>query len=114
MLLPAALEYKFRSKNIYFGKVPLTGAIDRIDLLPDNTLRILDYKTGTPKSQNELLGEGKNSDGGYYRQLLFYRLALSLDNTWSKYPVEYIQVEYVEGKHGEYKTITLPIDFEKQ
>lgn len=114
MTLPAALEYKFRSKNIYFGTIPLTGAIDRIDLLSDQTLRILDYKTGTPKSQNELLGEGKNGDMGYYRQLLFYRLALSLDSTWSKYPADLMQVEYVEGKNGEYKTVTLPVDSEKE
>lgn len=95
-VLPEALEYKLRPKNLYLEGVPLTGSVDRIDLLPDQTLRIIDYKTGNIKSMNELMGEGINGDIGYYRQLMFYRLMLSLDSTWSKYPVNELRVDFVE------------------
>lgn len=74
----------------------MTGSVDRIDLLPDGTLRIIDYKTGNIKSPGELLGEGLNGDIGYYRQLMFYRLMLSLDGNWSKYPVDELRVDFVE------------------
>jgi DNA helicase-2/ATP-dependent DNA helicase PcrA len=57
----------------------LTGNIDRIDIGDDgNALRVVDYKTGKPKSRNEMEGNTKTSDGGYKRQLVFYALLLSL------------------------------------
>lgn len=113
-VLPSAVEYRLRSRNIFLDGIPLTGSIDRIDLLPDRTVRIVDYKTGNVKSQNELLGEGTNGDIGYYRQLMFYRIALSLDANWSRYPVEELRVDFVEGKKGEYRNVILPIDPEKE
>ncbi len=112
-VLPSALEYRLRPRNLFFDGIPLTGSIDRIDLLPDQTLRLVDYKTGNIKSQKDLLGEGANGDMGYYRQLMFYRLALSLDANWSKYPVDELRVDFVEGKKGEYRNVVLPIDSEK-
>jgi len=114
MLPPAALEYSFSARNILFENIPLKGKIDRIDLLENGTLRVIDFKTGNPKSQNELQGEGVNGDRGYYRQLMFYRLMLSLDSNWSKYPVDELRVDFVEGKNGDYRTVSLPIDHEQE
>lgn len=114
MILPSVLEYSFGSRNIVFEDVPLKGKIDRIDLLPDGSLRVTDYKTGSIRSLNDLLGNGANSDGGYYRQLMMYRLMLSLDSQWSKYPVAELCVDFVEGKDGVYRSVPLPIDPEKE
>ncbi len=59
--------------------VPLTGKLDRIDLGDDGTaLRVVDYKTGKPKSRNVIEGNTASSDGGYKRQLVFYALLLEL------------------------------------
>jgi DNA helicase-2/ATP-dependent DNA helicase PcrA len=60
-------------------ELPLTGKLDRIDL-DDNgeAVRVVDYKTGKPKSRNVIEGKTKSSDGGYKRQLVFYALLLSL------------------------------------
>lgn len=60
-------------------ELPLTGKLDRIDL-DDNgyALRVVDYKTGKPKTRNVIEGNTKGSDGGYKRQLVFYALLLSL------------------------------------
>ncbi len=57
----------------------LTGKLDRIDL-DDNgqAIRVVDYKTGKPKSRNFIEGNTKDADGGYKRQLVFYALLLSL------------------------------------
>ncbi|MBP6912630.1 MAG: PD-(D/E)XK nuclease family protein, partial [Candidatus Pacebacteria bacterium] len=37
---------------------------------------VIDYKTGKPKTRNEILGATKNSDGAYYRQLVFYKILI--------------------------------------
>ena len=114
MTLPAALEYSFSSRNIIFDTIPLKGKVDRIDILPDGSLRVTDYKTGSRKSMNELTGKSASSDIGYYRQLMMYRLMLSLDPTWSKYSVSELCVDFVEGKNGEYDSVSLPIDIEQE
>ena len=60
-----ALERPFSFK---VGEYWLKGSIDRIDLKPDGSLMILDYKTGQPKSKLEYRQK---------RQLLIYQLALA-------------------------------------
>jgi len=56
----------------------LTGKLDRIDITNGKAFRVVDYKTGKPKSRNVIEGNTKGSDGGYKRQLVFYALLLSL------------------------------------
>lgn len=61
------------------SEIMLTGKIDRVDL--DETgraLRVVDYKTGKPKTRAAILGETASSDGNYKRQLTFYALLLEL------------------------------------
>ena len=53
------------------------GKLDRLDTLPGGTVRVIDYKTGKPKSRNDLMGKTASSDGNYYRQLQFYKLLLA-------------------------------------
>ncbi len=62
--IPVSLEGWFK---IRVGEFLLRGRIDRIDQLPDGTLEIIDYKTGTPKEK--LVGEDKD-------QLLIYQVAV--------------------------------------
>ena len=60
-------------------EVKLTGKLDRIDLNErKEAVRVVDYKTGKPKSRNVIEGNTKDSDGGYKRQLVFYALLLDL------------------------------------
>jgi len=57
----------------------LTGKLDRLDLDDDGyALRVVDYKTGKPKTRNAIEGKTANGDGNYKRQLVFYALLLSL------------------------------------
>lgn len=62
-----------------FPELTLKGNLDRLDLADDGTvLRVVDYKTGKPKTRNEIEGKTKTSNGNYKRQLVFYALLLSL------------------------------------
>lgn len=60
-------------------EVPLTGKLDRIDFSEvGEAVRVVDYKTGKPKTRNYIEGKTATADGGYKRQLVFYALLLSL------------------------------------
>lgn len=59
---PLYLEKPF---NLKIGGVTLRGAIDRVDELPDGTVQIVDYKTGTPKTEKTV----------EHDQLVIYQLA---------------------------------------
>ncbi len=59
------------------GGVPVSGTLDRIDILPKDSVKIIDYKTGVPdeKKVRAASGKGANPHGGnYWRQLAFYKL----------------------------------------
>ncbi|MDB5254394.1 MAG: UvrD/REP helicase, helicase / ATP-dependent helicase PcrA, partial [Parcubacteria group bacterium] len=64
----------------------LRGRLDKVDLLgkePASVAQevcVVDFKTGRPKTRNEILGETKSATGNEKRQLDFYRLLLDLYN----------------------------------
>lgn len=55
----------------------INGKLDRIEFLEGELVRVVDYKTGKPKSRNEIEGNTASSDGDYKRQLVFYKLLLN-------------------------------------
>lgn len=60
-------------------EIPLSGKIDRLDFNENGqVIRVTDYKTGKPKSRNDVEGNTKSSNGNYKRQLVFYALLLEL------------------------------------
>ncbi len=60
-------------------EVMLTGKLDRLDLNADGqAVRVVDYKTGKPKTRGSIEGTNASSDGSYKRQLTFYALLLDL------------------------------------
>lgn len=64
------LEYDFAGHGVTVDGVPLTGKIDKVEVLSAEarTAHIVDYKTGNPDSSN------KDKDDSYRRQILFYKL----------------------------------------
>lgn len=54
----------------------LRGTLDRMDILKNGDCVVIDYKTGKPKTRNEIEGKTKNGTGDYKRQLVFYALLL--------------------------------------
>ncbi len=57
--------------------VPLTGTLDKIEWLDNGTIRIVDYKTGTPDLRRVAPPDERLPYGGeYWRQLAFYKILL--------------------------------------
>jgi DNA helicase II / ATP-dependent DNA helicase PcrA len=83
--LPQKTAEEFKIKVLFqtgvpeLPEIPLTGKFDRLDFNDAGDLiRVVDYKTGAPKTRNAIEGKTKDADGNYKRQLVFYALLLSL------------------------------------
>lgn len=61
-----------------FPSLTLTGTLDRVDYKDGVVTRVVDYKTGKPKTRGYIEGTTADSTGDYKRQLTFYALLLSL------------------------------------
>jgi DNA helicase-2/ATP-dependent DNA helicase PcrA len=78
---PRAMN-EVRINDVRAGGVKIRGSLDRVEFLDDGgakgkaPVRVIDYKTGKPKTRNEIEGNTKTSDGNYKRQLTFYKLLL--------------------------------------
>lgn len=59
-------------------RITLRGRLDKLEILGDREVRVVDFKTGKPKTRNDILGATTNSNGNEKRQLDFYRLLLEL------------------------------------
>lgn len=81
----------------------INGKLDKIELLSGGRVQVVDYKTGKPKTRNEIEGKTKNSNGDYKRQLVFYKLLL--DNYGGgKYQMEFGMIDFIEpDEKGRYK-----------
>lgn len=64
------IEHDFRTYNVRLSDISLTGKIDKMELLPDGFVNVVDYKTGKPDSKYKEL----SPDGDYFRQLVFYKV----------------------------------------
>jgi DNA helicase II / ATP-dependent DNA helicase PcrA len=62
-----------QSLSTRLGDIPIKGKIDRIDQVSpaSSEVRIIDYKTGRPRTESEI-----REDATYFRQLVFYALLL--------------------------------------
>jgi DNA helicase-2/ATP-dependent DNA helicase PcrA len=82
----------------------IRGKLDRIDALSGGAVRVIDYKTGKPKSRNELMGETANASGDYYRQLVFYKLLLATTDKpreMSEGMIEFVEPDDKDQMHKE-------------
>ncbi len=91
--------------RVYLDEIPLTGKLDKIEILDMSGLvNVVDYKTGKPRSRGDIEGETKNSAGNTKRQLVFYKLLLSLFAEGNKFRFASADVDFVEPmESGKYK-----------
>ena len=71
-------EIELTIRNAEWNGIPLTGKIDRVDVLSDAFVRVVDYKISSSgsgaKSKLRPPTKSKPEGGSYWRQLAFYKL----------------------------------------
>jgi DNA helicase II / ATP-dependent DNA helicase PcrA len=99
--------------NIYLDTdISVNGKIDMLEFVKKNEVIVTDFKTGKAKSRNALLGGTQAANKDYYRQLVFYKLLLSLYKKGQYKMTEGI-IEFVEsGVEGEIKSESFTISDE--
>ncbi len=75
--------------------IPIKGRIDRIELLNNGKVRVIDFKTGKYKTMGQIIGTTKDSNGQIKRQIVFYKLLLQQLKE-RKYVFDYGTVDFVE------------------
>ena len=87
----------------------LHGQMDTI-VDQDKNVLVFDYKTREAMSENAIKGNTKDSDGNYFRQLVFYKMLLSLNHSYKSKNIEPALVFIKPDDKGRCQTITLPIE----
>lgn len=114
---PLEVEYNFGFHNVILPlsdqePIYLTGKIDKVEIIDQdqNLVRIIDYKTSKPQSENHIRGNTKASDGSYWRQLVFYKLMVDLDDNFrpgrkmnnSKYQFGEAQIDFLREERNKF------------
>jgi len=93
------LEQNFSSNNLFFEGIPITGKIDKIEILPTTTdgkknIIVTDFKTGK-FNYTKIATKFDHTGGDYFRQILFYKLLLDLSPKLNYHFLQG-QIEFVE------------------
>ncbi len=131
---PLKTEYKFSRKNIFFENIPLTGIIDKIELLSEDfiqshtawtlfsqNIKITDYKTGSAKYIGEIKWVNKDGQkdewferGKYGRQLMYYKLLFENDSELSsQFNLCELELDFCEWKKWDYKRVSVEFSDEE-
>lgn len=110
--IPISAEYSFTSHDVHFGTIPITGIIDKIELIDSisNKVRIVDYKTSSPKSLNQIMGLTKEKDLSLFNQAYFYKLLADTDPLF-RWQVGEIVFDFISGSG--FEQVALKIDDRK-
>nr|HPO05632.1 PD-(D/E)XK nuclease family protein [Candidatus Gracilibacteria bacterium] len=105
------IELEFPNYRGSLGEIPLSGKIDKIEILENNKIRVVDYKTGSYKPKNMYRPKGEDLGGDYWRQLVFYKILLEQKPQYAGKDLVGM-IDYIEPFNGEFKRdlleITLP------
>lgn len=96
---------EFNIRGIELDKnLVINGKIDKIEILDNaNNVNVVDYKTGKPRSRNNIEGKTKSSKGDYKRQLVFYNLLLNHYQN-GKFKMVSGEIDFVEpDDKGQYR-----------
>jgi len=99
-------EYGIRGVHLNVGsfELLLKGNLDKVEFINDYEVNVVDYKTGKRKS---------SSKENYERQLVFYKLLLSLDDK-KKYVMRSGELDYIEpDDRGKYKKDVIEVNDDK-
>ena len=98
-------EHDFRFYGIRLEDIPITGKIDKIDIIDKNYVNVVDFKTGNPDNKYEELSR----DGDYFRQLVFYKILCESSPTLP-YKVSGGTIDFIEKtKLNQFKRVAYDI-----
>ncbi len=98
-ITPGMTEYSFRKHGVHVLGVPITGNVDKIEIIntDEKIVNVVDYKTGNSDTWREKM----RKDGNYVRQLIFYKLLC--DNAPDfPYTMESGEIDFIEPSKGGY------------
>ena len=81
-------EFSFKPCDVHLDNVPITGNIDKVEILDNNHAIAVDFKTGNPSNHSY--------DADYRRQILFYKL-LADNCPQFKYTIDSGLLDYIQG-----------------
>jgi DNA helicase II / ATP-dependent DNA helicase PcrA len=101
------LEYSFKSHRVWVidgqQKLQVTGQLDKLELLGNQKVNVVDYKTGNPDNAYQHSKPG----GKYYRQLVFYKLLCDESQRFNyemvSGEIDFIQPSKRKGEHIKHK-----------
>jgi len=99
------LDYFYKKEKI---ELKLHGKLDTI-VLKEKEALVFDYKTREAMSEKAIKGETKDSDGNYFRQLVFYKMLLENNPKYTGKKIEPALVFVKPDSKGRCPEITLPI-----
>ena len=101
-LLPRGYKLEHVVDEISVEGIPIKGKLDKL-ILYDDHIEVVDYKTGTYRSEMLKPPLGPEDKGGdYWRQLSFYKLLIDND-TKNNYKFASGTMDFLEKFKGDYK-----------
>lgn len=105
-----SMEIEYRI-TLPYHETELKGNIDKIELFENGNAVVTDYKTGSPKSRNDIMGNTKTSHGDYYRQLVFYKMLfegspLKTRHAFKEGVIDFVEPDAKDNVRSERFTIT--------
>jgi hypothetical protein len=88
--------------------IPIHGKLDAIVESADG-VDVYDYKTRQAMSVNKIKGDTKDSDGAYFRQLIFYKILVSSEPRWKIRRITPSLVFVSPDEKGRCPIVTVPI-----
>lgn len=98
-------QMEYKCSNVYLEDIPLKGIFDKVEVTDGQRgiVNVVDYKTGKPKTRNEILGQTKHAKGEYFRQLTFYKLLTQLKAPKFPFVMETGEIDFIQPKDDEGK-----------
>ena len=86
-------EYNFKKYHVMIGDVPITGKLDKIEIIDEKEkfVNVIDYKTGNSDKWYEKVKKG----GNYARQMIFYKLLCDNAKQFG-YTMQSGEIDFVE------------------